>query len=777
MEHIKKGDTLNSAEEKGFLSSTQKKYITINLLHFFFGILISHASIFENYSPFGLALIASVQYDSIWPTAFGCIIGYLLPNQIGFSIRYISAILAIHAIRWTFNDLKKIKNHPFFSPLLAFLVTLVTGFTLNFSLYNYSALKTISIILIESILAGACTFFFKECSSLISSATHKNFHVTEQTLPSFAVVFFISMIALSNVKVFSMSLGRVIAIVTILFFANFFGASGGSMSGIALGIALGLSDKNYFYLAASYALGGMVSGLMSRFGKFTSTFAFIVSSLIIIVQSDSSVGVISNIYEMTLAIIIFIFIPDKVGEKLSRSLFKEDKIVNLSQSLTPQLQMAANALISVKNSITKVSEKLSKNSNSSYDNLCSDVKNSICKNCGLKTLCWEKKQDETIHMINSLTNTLNESSATEYCNNKNYSHVCCRFNEICNYIDKMVREESIRSTSKKRLNEVKGFVSEQFSNAGEILMDVSNDFSKNVTFDLELAKRINHILSEASVSPINVTCKTNEQNKLEIEIETFQEDKERLETMNLHKIISKECLKALDKPIIETTASRCYIKIIELPEFELEIGACQHSCHNSSFCGDNFTYFNDRNGNVVFILSDGMGTGGRAAVEGAMATEILSTLIKSGINFETSLKITNSALLVKSDDESLTAIDILSVNLFTGLCRFIKAGAPVSFVKTNNSVSKIDLHSLPIGIFKSVSYFSQNFQLSEGDTVLLLSDGVIFPDDTWIEKTLLEHSETTAQSLSETIVNKAKENRSSEFDDDITAIVIKLLKR
>lgn len=776
MEHIKKGDTLNSAEEKGFLSSTQKKYITIKLLHFFFGILISHASILENYSPFGLALIASVQYDSIWPTVFGCIIGYLLPNQIGFSIRYISAILAIHAIRWTFNDLKKIKNHPFFSPLLAFLVTLVTGFTLNFSLYNYSALKTTSIILIESILAGACTFFFKECSSLISSTIHKNFHVTEQTLPSFAVVFCISMLALSNVKVFSMSLGRVIAIVTILFFADFFGASGGSISGIALGIALGLSDKNYFYLAASYALGGMISGLMAKFGKFTSTFAFIVSSLIIIVQSDSSVGVISNIYEMTLAIIIFIFIPDKVGEKLSRSLFKEDKIVNLSQSLTPQLQMAANALISVKNSITKVSEKLSKNSNSPCDNLCSDVKNSICKNCGLKTLCWEKKQDETIHMINSLASTLNESSATEYSNNKNYSHVCCRFNEICNYIDKTVREESIRSTSKKRLNEVKGFVSEQFSNAGEILMDVSNDFSKNVTFDLELAKRISHILSEASVSPINVTCKTNEQNKLEIEIETFQEDKERLENMNLHKIISKECLKALDKPIIETTANRCYIKIIELPEFELEIGTCQHSCHNSSFCGDNFTYFNDRNGNVVFILSDGMGTGGRAAVEGAMATEILSTLIKSGINFETSLKITNSALLVKSDDESLTAIDILSVNLFTGLCKFIKAGAPVSFVKTNSNISKIDLHSLPIGIFKSVSYFSQNLQLSEGDTVLLLSDGVIFPDDTWIEKTLLEHSETTAQSLSEEIVNKAKENRSSEFDDDITAIVIKLLK-
>ena len=57
---------------------------------------------------------------------------------------------------------------------------------------------------------------------------------------------------------------------------------------------------------------------------------------------------------------------------------------------------------------------------------------------------------------------------------------------------------------------------------------------------------------------------------------------------------------------------------------------------------------------MVFILSDGMGTGGRAAVEGALACKIMESLIKSGMSFFTAAKITNSALRVKSEDEVLS---------------------------------------------------------------------------------------------------------------------------
>lgn len=75
----------------------------------------------------------------------------------------------------------------------------------------------------------------------------------------------------------------------------------------------------------------------------------------------------------------------------------------------------------------------------------------------------------------------------------------------------------------------------------------------------------------------------------------------------------------------------------------------QHVCNNGSLCGDHCTYFNDGLGRMVMIVSDGMGSGGRAAVDGAMAAGILAKLAKAGISFDCALRIVNSALLVKSE--------------------------------------------------------------------------------------------------------------------------------
>ncbi|MFR1214328.1 MAG: hypothetical protein ACLSCV_06055 [Acutalibacteraceae bacterium] len=46
-----------------------------------------------------------------------------------------------------------------------------------------------------------------------------------------------------------------------------------------------------------------------------------------------------------------------------------------------------------------------------------------------------------------------------------------------------------------------------------------------------------------------------------------------------------------------------------------------------------------------------MGTGGRAAVDGAMASNIMGNLVKAGLGFDCALKIVNSAMQVKSGEE------------------------------------------------------------------------------------------------------------------------------
>ena len=133
----------------------------------------------------------------------------------------------------------------------------------------------------------------------------------------------------------------------------------------------------------------------------------------------------------------------------------------------------------------------------------------------------------------------------------------------------------------------------------------------------------------------------------------------------------------------------------------------------------------------------GMGSGGRAAVDGAMAAGILAKLAKAGISFDCALRIVNSALLVKSGDESLATLDVARVDLFSGKAEFCKAGAAVSYVVRKGKIHRVDLPSLPAGILTEISFAKETYQLQEGDRLLMISDGVLTEEDAWLEGELL----------------------------------------
>ena len=56
----------------------------------------------------------------------------------------------------------------------------------------------------------------------------------------------------------------------------------------------------------------------------------------------------------------------------------------------------------------------------------------------------------------------------------------------------------------------------------------------------------------------------------------------------------------------------------------------------------------------------------------------MSKLIKSGLGFDCALQIVNSALMVKSGDESLATLDIICIDLCTGIADLMNAGAPAT---------------------------------------------------------------------------------------------------
>ena len=60
----------------------------------------------------------------------GTLLGYLIPSSVHGVVRYIAALIACAAIRWTLNDLKRIRSHALFAPV-ALCPLLLTGLAMG----------------------------------------------------------------------------------------------------------------------------------------------------------------------------------------------------------------------------------------------------------------------------------------------------------------------------------------------------------------------------------------------------------------------------------------------------------------------------------------------------------------------------------------------------------------------------------------------------------------------------------------------------------------------
>ena len=177
------------------------------------------------------------------------------------------------------------------------------------------------------------------------------------------------------------------------------------------------------------------------------------------------------------------------------------------------------------------------------------------------------------------------------------------------------------------------------------------------------------------------------------------------------------------------------------------------------------------------LISDGMGTGGRAAVDSAMVSGLFSRMIRSGFGYDCSLKIINSSMLFKSTDESLATVDITAIDLFGGECELLKAGAAPTFVRRNGKVGKAESSSLPPGILRNVAFDKAYLKLKSEDIVVMVSDGATFDDTEWISKIINNWTIGSAQQLADEIAFAARRRRNDGHNDDITVLTGILKKR
>lgn len=770
MENFKKANT-HAQKHRDKKVSINSKSVLSCVLFVTLGIILGQGAVFETLYPFGFAIISASSGIYSFAAFVGTGIGLIFSQTGIYLFRYAVCAAALWIIRIRFLSSKVRFGKVWFFPMfVCFLVCTLTGIAVVFP--TGGGLAEILTFTAEGFIASLCTFFYHKCFRAFSGLTNseKTFSSAEITCIYISLATVIAALGIHDFYGFSPAV--FFSVLAITFFSHILSESGGGICAAACCAALaGASSGNFNIFPLM--LSGAACGIFSPLGKIGCATSFFLTYAATSAFTEKEFAM-QNIICSLAAIIVFLAVPNKLYLK-SASVFKRSSVTlresSCGNEASQKLSETAQAVLSICDGMNKVSENLKKIDSNCDRSIFCRVKQEVCSECENSEKCWNSGFKYTLRGFEELSE--NSRSGREFDSTpfaKLFLSKCLKSNEVKSSLIYNFKRYDNTLQNEIRLNEKRSLISEQMKCTSSILNEFSEKFAVCSLVDNELSQKVKEIFKSFSIRCTKALCIIDKEGNMTIKINCKKIDVD-VDRKKLKKEIEEAALRKFSDPEIDFTENGTSVIYRQKPWMNIKIGKIQLSSEESPLCGDCMRESCDRFGNKTIIISDGMGTGGRAAVDAAMTAEYFGKLIENSLSFDSALKIVNSVLSVKSTNESLATIDALHLNLFSGKAEFFKAGAAVSFVRKRGKCFTVESASLPAGILNDVSFAKESVMLSKGDIVVMVSDGVTNYQTDWIKTEIEGFNRSDPNILAQKIAGTVCDKSHGEKRDDITVVV------
>ncbi|MDO5417803.1 MAG: SpoIIE family protein phosphatase [Lachnospiraceae bacterium] len=167
------------------------------------------------------------------------------------------------------------------------------------------------------------------------------------------------------------------------------------------------------------------------------------------------------------------------------------------------------------------------------------------------------------------------------------------------------------------------------------------------------------------------------------------------------------------------------LRFVEEGKYQMLYGISRRAKEGEAVSGDSYTFFKNLEGQVIMSLADGMGSGERACMESCRIIDLTEQLIQSGFTARSSLKLVNTVLLLAGKEQHPAAMDVVCVDLNTGVLEAMKLGAAASFVMGRDGVELLEAGDVPIGVLNPIEPVLLSKKLWDDDRIVMVSDGVL----------------------------------------------------
>lgn len=352
----------------------------------------------------------------------------------------------------------------------------------------------------------------------------------------------------------------------------------------------------------------------------------------------------------------------------------------------------------------------------------------LCVNCSQCALCMDKERSPMYSYLAYMLQSMQRTGEPD-------REIVVQMQEYCPYTD-VVIQEGIRIFEKARLNlawynrllENREIIAQQLDAMAYIMEDCANDLTDITRGNRQLLAELKYRAKERGVIVQKPQLYENKDKRWQFTCDAHARNGSCISMKELTKAVSA----GLGREMQPHRNERAMISPLGT-SVTFEEDTLFHETHavarkvkdGGSVSGDNYSFLAMDGGQMAVMLSDGMGSGSTACKESELVLELLEKFLEAGFSKETALKMMNSAMVMRGEDDLYSTVDICSLDLYTGNCEMYKIGAATTFIKHRDFVERVVSCSLPVGVTHRMEIAQTKKQLENGDFLVMLSDGVL----------------------------------------------------
>ena len=474
----------------------------------------------------------------------------------------------------------------------------------------------------------------------------------------------------------------------------------GTTSGVTIGVTLGVITSSEPVMVAAYAISGMISGILNKFGKIGVIIGFCLGNIVLAYVANGNTVELIHFKEILIASIGLLAVPKSVQinikEFMGNSKFlpvAPDRALNKSKETAERLNNVSDTIQEMAKTY-KAQEKQEKEEpiQSNKEIFISELLDNL--NGYENNMLYEDMSKVDGPIVDEIFKTLIDK---QQITRENLLEIFAKCNSyIVGFDDKKKSEyleENIAQMVRvinmsykisksnfvwqKKFEENKKNIETQLQGVSKAISNIAENIEKNIQNEEQFTKQkkqIVELLKQKEIEIQEISIQKEDRYLVEIYME-----KSNITDIDYIEKILTDILK--EKIVLNQEASiGTRLNFLSDDKYVMAIGNAETTKANSKVSGDSVLSIKLKDGKYLVAISDGMGSGEEARQSSNKALKMLENLLVSGFDKKTSMELINSSL-INQNEEIFATLDIAIIDLYKGNIEFIKNGACPTYIK------------------------------------------------------------------------------------------------